>query len=120
MEEKLEFLEDYDLDIARAGILSEAGRYAEAADIYLQEGSTLDAIRAFIEDDAPDLNSWRRAKDCAMDELRKCLSFGIRPEEESEKMRRRMSDLFKLLGQVNNVVARHERPEVCTTLSKIC
>lgn len=111
----MEFLEDYDLDIARADMLLEAGRYAEAADIYLQEGSTIHAIRALIKDDNPDLNSWRRAKDCTMDELRKCLSFGIRPEQESEEMRKRMSDLFRLLAQVNNVVARHERPEVCTT-----
>lgn len=114
MEEKLEFLEDYDLDIARADVLLEAGKYEEAANIYLEEGRTFDAIRAFIKDDGPDLSLRRRAKDCAMDELRRCLSFGIRPEEESEEMRTTMSDLFRLVSQVNNVVARHERPEVCT------
>lgn len=117
MEEKLEFLEDYDLDIARADILLEAERYGEAAEIYLQEGRTIEAVRAFIKDDTSDLSSWRRAKDCAMDELRKCLSFGIRPDEESEEMRKTMSDLFRLVGQVNNVVARQERPEVCTAPS---
>ena len=50
VEEELEFLEDYNLDIARATLLGKQGRYSEAAEVHLSENRPLDAIRVLLKD----------------------------------------------------------------------
>ena len=48
-EEELEFLEDYNLDVARAALLGKLGRYSEAAEVHLSENRPLDAIRDLLK-----------------------------------------------------------------------
>ncbi|EGN94529.1 hypothetical protein SERLA73DRAFT_114784 [Serpula lacrymans var. lacrymans S7.3] len=74
-EEGLEFLEDYDLDVARATLLEKMGRLAEAAELHLAEGRQLEAIRLFIAD-RENIDSEDRAKKCLVDCLWQQLSFG--------------------------------------------
>jgi hypothetical protein len=40
LKEQLEYMEDADLDVARADLLESAHRYAEAADVHFAEGSS--------------------------------------------------------------------------------
>jgi hypothetical protein len=74
-EEELEFLEDHDLDIARAEVLESLGRQAEAAELYLAEGRILDAIQLFLTD-STDQASLRRGRECILEGLWQNLSFG--------------------------------------------
>ncbi|KAG1809265.1 hypothetical protein EV424DRAFT_1328374 [Suillus variegatus] len=75
-EEQLEFLEDYDLDYARASLLESHSRYYEAAELHLSENRPLEAVRAFIKDDSKD-DSTSRAADTILEYFwRKC-SFRI-------------------------------------------
>ncbi|EIN13316.1 P-loop containing nucleoside triphosphate hydrolase protein [Punctularia strigosozonata HHB-11173 SS5] len=62
-EEELEFLEDFDFDIARAKLLESKGRILEAAELHLAEARPLDAIRLFLTDSA-NPKSLRRAASC--------------------------------------------------------
>ena len=50
VEEELEFLENYNLDVARAALLGKQGRYWEAAEVHLSENRPLDAIRVLLKD----------------------------------------------------------------------
>ncbi|KAG2132369.1 hypothetical protein DEU56DRAFT_859536 [Suillus clintonianus] len=75
-EEELEFLEDYDLDYARASLLESHSRYYEAAELHLSENRPLEAVQAFIKDD-DNVDSTVRAADTILEYLwRKC-SFRI-------------------------------------------
>ncbi|KAG2085197.1 uncharacterized protein F5147DRAFT_794237 [Suillus discolor] len=71
-EEELEFMEDYDLDYARASLLESHSRYYEAAELHLSENRPLEAVRAFIKDDSKD-DSTIRAADTILEYFwRKC------------------------------------------------
>jgi hypothetical protein len=75
-DEELEFLEDYDLDYARASLLESHARYYEAAELHLSENRPLEAVRAFIKDKG-NLDSTIRAADTILEYFwRKC-SFRI-------------------------------------------
>ncbi|KAF5377280.1 hypothetical protein D9615_006447 [Tricholomella constricta] len=76
-EEELEYLEDLDLDIARAEVLASLGRLVEAAELHLSEGRTLDAIPLFLKDNSS--SSIRRASQCILQEFWLNLFFGISP-----------------------------------------
>ncbi|KAG2096334.1 uncharacterized protein F5147DRAFT_839983 [Suillus discolor] len=88
-DEELEFLEDYDLDYARASLLESHSRYYEAAELHLSENRPLEAVRAFIKDDTKD-DSTSRAADTILEYFwRKC-SFRITAKsvaDEPEPMR---------------------------------
>ncbi|KAG2070632.1 hypothetical protein BDR04DRAFT_1076404 [Suillus decipiens] len=77
-EKELEFLEDCDLDFARASLLESHSRYYEAAELHLSENRPLEAVRAFIKDnDSNNGNSTIRAADTILEYFwRKC-SFRI-------------------------------------------
>ncbi|KAF6765917.1 hypothetical protein DFP72DRAFT_996790 [Ephemerocybe angulata] len=63
VEEQLEYLEDNILlDDCHAAVLADLGRYQEAADIHIEEGRTMDAIRVLLED-KENRESIRRAND---------------------------------------------------------
>ncbi|KAF8060885.1 hypothetical protein FPV67DRAFT_312197 [Lyophyllum atratum] len=79
-EEELEYLEDHDLDIARAEVLTSLGRPAEAAELHLLEGRTLDAIPLFLKDE-DNAHSMRQASQCILQEFWRNLSFGIVPAQ---------------------------------------
>lgn len=75
-EKELEFLEDYDLDYARASLLESHARYYEAAELHLSENRPLEAVRAFIKDNG-NVDSTIRAADTILEYFwRKC-SFRI-------------------------------------------
>ncbi|KAG2064506.1 hypothetical protein BDR04DRAFT_1162468 [Suillus decipiens] len=74
-DEELEFLEDYDLDFARASLLESHSRYYEAAELHLSENRPLEAVRALIKGN--DSNSTIRAAYTILEYFwRKC-SFRI-------------------------------------------
>ncbi|KAG2090757.1 uncharacterized protein F5147DRAFT_787076 [Suillus discolor] len=74
--EQLEFLEDYDLDYARASLLESHSMYYEAAELHLSENRPLQAVRAFIKDES-NVNSTLHAADTILEYFwRKC-SFKI-------------------------------------------
>ncbi|KAG5636543.1 hypothetical protein H0H81_007673 [Sphagnurus paluster] len=77
-EEELEYLEDLDLDVARAEVLVSLGRPAEAAELHLSEGRTLDAIPLFLKD-SNNVASMRQASHCILQEFWRHLSFGVIP-----------------------------------------
>ncbi|KAG2139121.1 uncharacterized protein EDB93DRAFT_708493 [Suillus bovinus] len=75
-DEEIEFLEDYDLDYARASLLESHSKYYEAAELHLSENRPLEAARAFIKDDS-NVDSTTRAADTILEYFwRKC-SFRI-------------------------------------------
>jgi acyl carrier protein phosphodiesterase len=75
-DEELEFLEDFDLDYARASLLESHARYYEAAELHLSENRPLEAVRAFIKDN-DNVDSTIRAADTILEYFwRKC-SFRI-------------------------------------------
>ena len=75
-DEELEFLEDYDLDYARASLLESHSRYYEAAELHLSENRPLEAVRAFVKD-STNAESTARAADTILEYFwRKC-SFRI-------------------------------------------
>jgi hypothetical protein len=89
-EEELEFLEEYDLDVARAEVLESLGRQTEAAELYLAEGRIFDAIRLFLKDDT-DQTSLRRGRECILEGLWQNLSFGTNSDSLPD------TDSFRLL-----------------------
>ncbi|KAG2048320.1 hypothetical protein BDR06DRAFT_920603 [Suillus hirtellus] len=84
-DEELEFLEDYDLDDARASLLESHSRYYEVAELHLSENRPLEAVRAFIKDDS-NVDSNVRAADTILEYFwRKC-SFRITVKSIAEPM----------------------------------
>ncbi|KAJ7576870.1 hypothetical protein C8J56DRAFT_1171170 [Mycena floridula] len=78
-EDVLEYLEDRDLDNARAAVLVDLGRISEAAELHLSEGRTSTAIELFLKDQNND-QSVRQATTCILQSLWSKFSFGVRPE----------------------------------------
>ncbi|KAG2096318.1 uncharacterized protein F5147DRAFT_818420 [Suillus discolor] len=76
IDEQLEFLEDYDLDYARASLLESHSRYYEAAELHLSENRPLAAVRAFIKDES-NVNSTIRAADTILEYFWRRCSFKI-------------------------------------------
>ncbi|KAF8222237.1 hypothetical protein L208DRAFT_1381918 [Tricholoma matsutake] len=80
-EEELGYLEEYDLDVSRAAVLKELGRYKEAGEIHLAEGRTLEAIELFLIDDN-DQDTVRHGHACILQGLWRHLSFAVKVEDE--------------------------------------
>jgi hypothetical protein len=49
VDEQLEYMEDADLDVARADLLESVGRYADAADVHFSEGSCEPTPRVYFD-----------------------------------------------------------------------
>lgn len=71
----MEFMEDYEFDIARADLLERNKRFAEAAELHFSEGRIVKAISLLLKD--PDVASRKRAQTCLLDGLWKSLPFGV-------------------------------------------
>ncbi|KII86508.1 hypothetical protein PLICRDRAFT_44106 [Plicaturopsis crispa FD-325 SS-3] len=97
-EDELEFMEAYDLDVQRASLLASVGRMAEAAELHLAEGRTLEAIHLFLKDGGNEV-SMQRAKECLLDGLWQNLSFGVTAETASSNVA--LQQLLKLAGRLN-------------------
>ncbi|KAF9524672.1 hypothetical protein CPB83DRAFT_909779 [Crepidotus variabilis] len=87
VEEQLEYLEDFDLDISRAALLEQLGKYEDAAEIHLAEGRTLEAIRLFLKDQS-DLKAMARGQHCILRGLWEQLSFGSELSEHTTEVDR--------------------------------
>ncbi|KDQ30332.1 hypothetical protein PLEOSDRAFT_155016 [Pleurotus ostreatus PC15] len=84
-EEGLEYLEDRDLDVARATLMASIpGKLSEAAEIHLAEGRSLDAIRLFLQDERSD-TAMRRASKSLLEGLWRQMSFGVSASEPNEE-----------------------------------
>jgi hypothetical protein len=75
-DDALEFMEDFDLDVARATVLETLGRDDEAAELHLKEGRTVEAITLFIKD-PQNRDLMRRGSECLLEGLWQNLSFAI-------------------------------------------
>lgn len=79
IDDGLEYLDDRDLNDARAVVLQSAGRIEEAAELYLQENRTLEAIMLFLSE--PENGTFmKRAAQCVIEALWESISFGVMPE----------------------------------------
>ncbi|KAH7874451.1 uncharacterized protein C8R40DRAFT_1108966 [Lentinula edodes] len=97
---QLEYLEDRDMDIARAVLLVAHGRTREAAELHLAEGRTLEAIDYFLQDtDIDHENSARRATECILDGLWRKLTFSVPPDQMTEDFD--FVKLFQLAKKIN-------------------
>lgn len=87
VDEELEYLEDFDLDISKAAVLEKLHRYDDAAEIHLREGRTLEAIRLLLMD-RNNQTAIQRGNACILRGLWEHVSFGVkkfcRPEEVSQ------------------------------------
>ncbi|KAF8955734.1 hypothetical protein BDZ97DRAFT_1926448 [Flammula alnicola] len=82
VEEQLEYLEDFDLDVSRAALLEKLGKFQDAADIHFAEGRTLEAIRL-----------WEKA------------SFGVKSLDRIEEVVRllALASKVKSLGMLDSI-----------------
>ncbi|KAI6133857.1 hypothetical protein EV401DRAFT_2204741 [Pisolithus croceorrhizus] len=80
IEEELEFLETYGLDVALVVLYESHGKYVEAGELHLSEDRPLDAIRVFLKDKA-NHHAVRRAADILLECLWKHCSFGVARQE---------------------------------------
>jgi len=70
------FLEDYDLDEARAIVLQSKGRALEAAEAHARDGRVLEAVRVLLKCPTPSTDESRMATRYVLTGLWKCMSFG--------------------------------------------
>jgi hypothetical protein len=87
VEEQLQYLEDFDLDVSRATLYEKIGDYPSAAGIHLAEGRTFDAIRLFLKDSS-NPTSILRGKDCILHGLWENLSFATKLTERHDEVRK--------------------------------
>lgn len=98
LDDQLEYLEERDMDIARAALLVAHGRPREAAELHLSEGRTLEAINFFIQDTESE-DSSHRAIECILDGLWRKLSFSVPLDFLAEDSG--LYELFELEKKVN-------------------
>ncbi|KAF8139771.1 hypothetical protein EV363DRAFT_1497668, partial [Boletus edulis] len=96
-EEELGFLEDYDLDFARATLLENHGKYMEAAELHLSENRPLDAIGDLLMDKGS-RDAVQQAAKIILDGLWRRCSFGIPSEEVAVDL-----DVVNLLKLANEL-----------------
>ncbi|KAI6011661.1 hypothetical protein BKA83DRAFT_630943 [Pisolithus microcarpus] len=80
IEEELEFLEAYGLDVALVALYESHGKYVEAGELHSSEDRPLDAIRVFLKDKTNE-HAVRRAADILLECLWKHCSFGVARQE---------------------------------------
>ncbi|KAI5829770.1 hypothetical protein K523DRAFT_416462 [Schizophyllum commune Tattone D] len=83
VEDALEFLEDTPFDVEKASLLESAGRFSEAAELYLQD-RPLHAVTLFLKDVDNGI-SLERGKRCILDGLWKELAFEATVDEVKKK-----------------------------------
>lgn len=78
VEEELEYLDDRNLDGAQIELLVAHGRVADAAELHLSEGRTIEALELFLKDKGDPNQSMQRAIHCILQGLWREFSLGIR------------------------------------------
>ncbi|KAI6094857.1 hypothetical protein EDD16DRAFT_1502638 [Pisolithus croceorrhizus] len=80
VEEELEFLDAYGLDVALVVLYESHGKYVEAGELHLSEDRPLDAIRVFLMDKS-NQHAVGRAADILLECLWEHCSFGVARQE---------------------------------------
>ncbi|TCD62368.1 hypothetical protein EIP91_006977 [Steccherinum ochraceum] len=75
LEDAMEYMEEYEFDVARADLFERSGRLTEAAELHISEGRVVKAISLLLKDAGDD--SLSRAQSCLLDGLWKALPFGV-------------------------------------------
>lgn len=96
-EEELDFLENYNLDFARATLLENHGRYLEAAELHLLENRPLEAIRDLLREKGS-RDAILRATKIILDGLWLRCSFGITSKEVAND--RDVNELLNLASEL--------------------
>ena len=96
-EEELGFLEDYDLDFARATLLENHGRFSEAAELHLLENRPLDAIKDLLKETSS-RDAIQKATKIVLDGLWHRCSFGIMSKEVASDQD--VSQILNLAGEL--------------------
>ncbi|KAH9919768.1 uncharacterized protein BXZ73DRAFT_104876 [Epithele typhae] len=94
-EEALEYMDDFGLDIARASLLEDMGKFADAADVHFAEGNVLEAIR-LLSLDTDNTASTRKAFDCLLEGLWQRLSLGAIISDDDLKSSGIVTKLLRL------------------------
>ncbi|KAI9462689.1 hypothetical protein HD554DRAFT_2288449 [Boletus coccyginus] len=97
VEDELEFLESYDLDLSRATLLENLGRYLEAAEVHLSGNRPLDAIRDLLKKSGS-RDAIQKATKIVLDNLWRRCSFGITSKEVAAD--RDVGELLNLADQL--------------------
>jgi hypothetical protein len=111
----LEYLEEYDLDVSRAAVLKELGRYKEAGDIHLSKGRTLEAIQLFLLD-GDDQDTVRRGHACILQGLWRHLSFSVKVQDGGEEAIQFLELASKVELTSTDTVVTDEVSHVCNRL----
>jgi hypothetical protein len=108
-DEALEYLEERDLDVARAMLLERLGRNVEAAEVHLMAGRTLDGITLLLKNPG-DEDAMRKGNKSILQGLWKHISFGVSPDKTNPMMKQ----LLCLASKVDAAVLDNkDRDEVC-------
>lgn len=75
----LEFLEDYDLDEARAEMLKESGKVLESARVHAEEGDMLKAVETLTSSAVHNVDHARPTIEYLLTGLWRGLTFGVLP-----------------------------------------
>ncbi|KAJ7051208.1 hypothetical protein C8F01DRAFT_1237408 [Mycena amicta] len=107
-EEQLEYLEDRGLDVARATLLVDLGRYSDAAEVHLEEGRAFEAIKLFLRDRTNE-TAIRRGIECVLQGLWQRISFNVVPSQSDEVV----TTLLRFASQVDiSVLPERHRNEL--------
>ncbi|PCH33059.1 hypothetical protein WOLCODRAFT_14494 [Wolfiporia cocos MD-104 SS10] len=122
-EELLTFAEEYGLDSARTKLLTNMSRINEAADLYLEEGRALDAIR-LLKQNAQDTDSAYHTSQCLLHGLRRYLAFGFDLSSHPLNSHSDREEIFHLLtdwsvGGLTRNTADHHNIHISPILQQI-
>lgn len=78
VEKALDFVNSYDLDVAKGTLLQHEELYGEAAEVHITEGRNVEAIQIFLKHLA-DKNCTKHAAACALRALWRHISFAVSP-----------------------------------------
>ncbi|KAI0693657.1 hypothetical protein BC835DRAFT_1352925 [Cytidiella melzeri] len=100
-EQALEYMTDYGFNVARVTLLEQYGRLAEAAEIHLEEGRPVEAIRLFMRDTA-NPSSWDRAAASVLQGLWNEISVAVSVPSEGTVARSRLDQLLSLSTELTS------------------
>ena len=111
-------MDDRGLDLERAMLLEQLGRFKEAGQVLLNEGRLLQAIALFLKEP---LGAAERVVQCLLDAFWQRLSFGISPSSQVARSDGVLIELTHILNspetKAYNLNA-HTHDEVCLVTSR--
>ena len=110
-------MEDFGLDVARATLLEELGKYPEAADVLVEEGNTVEALRVLALGRG-DARCTRQAAKVTLAGLWSILPLGVVP---TETLIASHSTLGLLLAHAKTMLSEDLRPQLDeSTRDEVC